>query len=347
MVYDQPFYFYLLLALPIMVGAYLFYRVWKSRKQNHFARAENLRLLSPNRSLYKGILKFSLQILGIACLILALVNPKIGTKLETVKREGIDIVFAVDVSKSMLAEDIAPNRLEKAKRLVSEIINDLASDRVGIIAYAGQAYPQLPITTDYGAAKMFLQSMNTDMLSSQGTAIEAALELANTFFNDEDQTNRVLFILSDGEDHSGKVPVERIKLARENNIRIFTIGVGKTKGSPIPLKSRGVTESYKKDQQGEVVLSKLNEEVMIELAQLGGGRYLPGLDTEEVVEQIQEELAQMDKKEFEAKEFAEYQDQFQWFLGAGFLLLFLDVFVLDRKTEWLRKLNLFNDKRHV
>ena len=347
MVYDQPFYFYLLFALPIMVGVYLFYHVWKSRKQSRFARPENLRLLAPDRSFFKGPLKFILQLLGIACLILALVNPKIGTKLETVKREGVDIVFAVDVSKSMLAEDIAPNRLEKSKRLVSEIINDLASDRVGIIAYAGQAYPQLPITTDYGAAKMFLQSMNTDMLSSQGTAIEAALELATTFFNDEDQTNRVLFILSDGEDHSGKVPVERIKLARENNIRIFTIGVGKTKGAPIPIKSRGVTESYKKDQQGEVVLSRLNEEVMIELAQLGGGRYLPGLDTEEVVEQIQEELAQMDKKEFEAKEFAEYQDQFQWFLGAGFLFLFLDIFVLDRKTEWLRKLNLFNDKRHA
>ena len=347
MVYDQPFYFYLLFALPFMVGVYLFYNVWKSRKQSRFARPENLRLLAPDRSFFKGPVKFILQLLGMACLILALVNPKIGTRLETVKREGVDIVFAVDVSKSMLAEDIAPNRLEKSKRLVSEIINDLASDRVGIIAYAGQAYPQLPITTDYGAAKMFLQSMNTDMLSSQGTAIEAALELATTFFNDEDQTNRVLFILSDGEDHSGKVPVDRIKLARENNIRIFTIGVGKTKGAPIPIKSRGVTESYKKDQQGEVVLSKLNEEVMIELAQLGGGRYLPGLDTEEVVEQIQEELAQMDKKEFEAKEFAEYQDQFQWFLGAGFLFLFLDIFVLDRKTEWLRKLNLFNDKRHA
>lgn len=347
MVYDQPLYFYLLVALPIMVGLYIVYAIWKNKKQDRFARPENLKFLAPNRSSFKSPFKFILQLLGIACLILALVNPKIGTKLETVKREGVDIVFALDVSKSMLAEDIAPNRLEKAKRLVSEIINDLASDRVGIIAYAGQAYPQLPITTDYGAAKMFLTSMNTDMLSSQGTAIEAALELANTYYNDEDQTNRVLFILSDGEDHSGKVPVERIELARENNIRIFTIGIGKTKGSPIPIKSRGVTESYKKDSEGEVVLSKLNEEVLIELAQLGGGRYLPGIDTEEVVEQIQEELAQMDKKEFEAKEFAEYQDQFQWFLGAGFLFLFLDVLVLDRKTEWLRKLNLFNDSRHA
>jgi Ca-activated chloride channel family protein len=277
-------------------------------------------------------------------LVLGLVNPKIGTKLETVKREGVDIVFAIDVSKSMLAEDIAPNRLEKAKRLVSEIINQLASDRIGIIAYAGQAFPQLPITTDYGAAKMFLQSMNTDMLSSQGTAINEAIELASTYFDDEEQTNRVLFIVSDGEDHSEGSTIDAVELAVEEGIRIFTIGVGKTKGSPIPIKRNGIVESLKKDSQGEVVITKLNEDILEEIADEGNGEYVNGSNTEDAVDFIKEQLNQMDKKEFEAKQFAEYKDQFQWFLGIGLLFLFLEVFLLDRKTQWLKKMNLFNEK---
>jgi len=282
-------------------------------------------------------------LLGITFLTLGLVNPKIGTKLETVKREGVDIVFAVDVSKSMLAEDIAPNRLEKAKRLVSEIINQLASDRIGIIAYAGQAFPQLPITTDYGAAKMFLQHMNTDMLTSQGTSINEAIELASTYYDDEDQTNRVLFIISDGEDHSEGTTMKAVDEAIEVGIQIYTIGVGKSKGAPIPIKRNGVVESLKKDRQGEVVITKLNEDVLQDIANEGNGEYIEGTNTGDAVEQIKDILIQMDKTEFEAKQFAEYKDQFQWFLGAGLLFLFLDVFILDKKTKWLKKLNLFNE----
>ncbi|MEQ9581426.1 MAG: VWA domain-containing protein, partial [Arenibacter sp.] len=199
---DEKSYLYLLSIIPVMVVLFVFLQIWKKRTQKKFADLSLLKRLTPDRSNFKSTLKLIFILLGIASLTMALVNPKIGTKLETVKREGVDIVFAVDVSKSMLAEDIAPNRLEKAKRLVSEIINQLASDRIGIIAYAGQAFPQLPITTDYGAAKMFLQNMNTDMLSSQGTAIDQAIELASTYYDDEEQTNRVLFIISDGEDHS-------------------------------------------------------------------------------------------------------------------------------------------------
>ena len=283
--------------------------------------------------------------MGLAFLTLGLVNPKIGTKLETVKREGVDIVFAIDVSKSMLAEDIAPNRLEKTKRLVSEIINQLASDRIGIIAYAGQAFPQLPITTDYGAAKMFLQSMNTDMLTSQGTAIDQAIELATTYYNDSEQTNRVLFIISDGEDHSGDSTLDAVEKATEEGIRIFTIGVGKTKGAPIPIKRNGVVESLKKNNQGETVITKLDESFLKEIADEGNGEYINGSNTEEAVAFIKEQLLQMDKKEFEAKQFAEFKDQFQWFLGIGLLFLFLDVFTLEKKTTWLRKLNLFNEKK--
>ncbi len=316
----------------------------EKRTQKKFADSLLLKRLTPNRSYYKGTLKLILFLLGLSGLILGLVNPKIGTKLETVKREGVDIVFAVDVSKSMLAEDIAPNRLEKAKRLVSEIINQLASDRIGIIAYAGQAYPQLPITTDYGAAKMFLQGMNTDMLTSQGTAINEAIELATTFYDDEEQTNKVLFIISDGEDHSEGSTLNAVEDAVDAGIQIYTIGVGKPKGAPIPLKRNGILESLKKDAQGEVVITKLNQEVLIDISDEGNGKYIDGSNTEEAVELIKEELLQMDKKEFEAKQFAEYKDQFQWFLGAALLFLFLEIFILDRKTQWLKKLNLFNEK---
>lgn len=343
---DEKMYFYLLFIIPVIVVLFLLVVIWKKRTQKKFAHTNLLKRLTPDKSYNKGALKLIVFILGLSLLIIGLVNPKIGTKLETVKREGVDIVFAVDVSKSMLAEDIAPNRLEKAKRLVSEIINQLASDRVGIIAYAGQAYPQLPITTDYGAAKMFLQSMNTDMLTSQGTAIDQAIELASTYYDDEEQTNRVLFIISDGEDHSEGTTIDVVEDAVDEGIRIYTIGVGKQKGAPIPIKRNGILESLKKDNQGETVITRLNENILIDIANEGNGQYIDGSNTDTAVDLIKEELLQMDKKEFEAKQFAEYKDQFQWFIGAALLLLFLDIFILDRKTKWLKKLNLFNEKRN-
>ena len=342
--FDEKFYFYLMALIPVLLLIYVVHQIWKRRTQKRFADPALLRKLAPDRSLFKPQLKLILFLMALAFLTLGLVNPKMGTKLETVKREGVDIVFAVDVSKSMLAEDIAPNRLEKGKRIVSEIINELASDRVGIIAYAGQAYPQLPITTDYGAAKMFLQSLNTDMLTSQGTAINEAIKLASTYYNDEEQTNRVLLIISDGEDHSEGAVLDAVDLATEQGIKIYTIGIGQLKGAPIPIKRNGVLETLKKNSEGEVVITRLNEEVLAEIASDGNGAYINGENTAEVVELIKETLDQMDKKEFEAKQFAEFKDQFQWFLGIALLLLFLDIFVLERKTAWLRRLDLFNEK---
>ncbi len=342
---DEKVYFYLLGLIPVLLLMYLFHQWWRRRTRRKFADPALLRQLAPNRSRFKPQIKVALFLMALVLLVLGLVNPKMGTRLETVKRQGVDIVFAVDVSKSMLAEDIAPNRLEKAKRLVSEIINGLGSDRVGIIAYAGQAYPQLPITTDYGAAKMFLQSMNTDMLSSQGTAINEAIELAATFYDDEQQTNRVLFIISDGEDHSEGAVADAVELAADAGIRIYTIGVGQEKGAPIPIKRNGVLETLKKDADGEVVITKLNEEILSEIASEGNGQYINGENTAEAVAAIEETLQQMDKMEFEAKQFAEFKDQFQWFLGAALLLLFMDILVLDRKTAWLKKLDLFNEEK--
>ena len=275
---------------------------------------------------------------------MALANPKMGTKLKTVKREGVDIVFAIDVSKSMDAEDIAPSRIEKSKQLVSQILNNLGSDRVGIIAYAGGAYPQLPITTDYSAARMFLQALNTDMISSQGTAIGDAIELATTYYDDKQQTNRVLFIISDGEDHEGNVE-EITEQAAEMGIRIFTIGVGTEKGGPIPIKRNGVVQNYKKDNQGETVITKLNSQTLKEIADAAEGSYIQGNVTSEVVDEVTEELQNIEKTEFEAKQFADFKSHFQLFLGIALALLFLDIFVLERSTAWLRKLNLFNERK--
>jgi len=339
---EEKIWFWLLLVIPVIIVLFLLLQFWKRYVQNKFISKQSLKKLSPNKSLFKPLLKIVVLCLAFASLIIALVNPKIGTKLETVKREGVDIVFAIDVSKSMLAEDIAPNRLEKSKQLVTQIINNLASDRVGIIAYAAKAFPQLPITTDYAAAKMFLQSMNTDMLSSQGTAIDEAIQLARTYYDDDEQTNRVLIIISDGEDHNN-LASNVAEEANEEGIRIFTIGVGKTEGGPIPIKRNGIVLNYKKDNQGETVITRLNEETLINIAAEANGSYINGTNTNQVVEEIRDILNKMDKKEFEAKQFAEHKDQFQWFLGLGLFFLFLDIFLLERKTAWLNRLNLFNE----
>jgi len=341
---DETIYFYAFALLPILWVGFLWMNNWKKKTQANFASSKILDALSSNRSSFKPLLKLLVISLGFSCFIIALVNPKIGTQLETVKREGVDIVFAIDVSKSMLAEDIAPNRLEKAKRLVSALLNDLASDRVGIIAYAAQAVPQLPITTDYGAAKMFLQALNTDMLSSQGTAIDAAIELTSTYFDDEEQTNRVVFILSDGEDHAEDGTIDAAQQASALGIKIFTLGVGTEKGAPIPIKRNGVVESYKKDENAEVVITKRNPTVLESIASTTEAAYIDGNDTQAVLSFVREALKQMEKKEFEAKKFVSYKDRFQPFLIAGFLLFLIDILLLETRTKWVARLNLFNEK---
>lgn len=339
---DEKIWFWTLLVIPVIILLFIGLQVWRRSAQKKFADSNLLKRLSPNQSLFKSVLKVLVLCGAFACLSLALVNPKIGTKLETVRSQGVDIVFAVDVSKSMLAEDIAPNRLEKSKQLVTQIINSLASDRVGIIAYAGKAFPQLPITTDYASAKMFLQNMNTDMLSSQGTAISEAIELAKTYYDDEEQTNRVLIIISDGEDHGGEA-VDVAEEANEQGITILSVGVGDVKGGPIPIKRNGVILNYKKDNDGETVITRLDETTLKEIAKETNGIYVNGRNTNEVVEAIKNVLDKMDKKEFESKQIADFKDQFQWFLGLAILLIFIDIFFLERKTEWLKKLNLFNE----
>lgn len=340
---EQPIYFYVLFAIPVAVVLFLLIFFWKRTVQKRFIDRELLNKLSPNRSTFKSIFKLLVLCLAFACISFALVNPKVGTKLETVKREGVDIVFALDVSKSMLVEDIAPNRLDKSKQIITQIINNLAGDRVGIIGYAGSAFPQVPITTDFSAAKLFLGNMNTDMVSSQGTAITEAIELAQTFYDDEGQTNRVLFLISDGEDHEGNTS-KIAEEAHKEGIRIFPIGIGTVEGGPIPIKHNGVLQHYLRDRNNEQVISRLGEETLKEIAQITNGEYLDGRNTSDVVNRVKTILNAMDKQEFEAKQFTDFKDQFQWFLAGALFLLLLDIFLLERKTAWLEKLNLFNEK---
>ncbi|MFV8351465.1 VWA domain-containing protein [Flavobacterium sp. XS2P14] len=340
---DEKKYLYLLFILPLLVLLFLYNLYWKRKKQREFGDLEMVKKLSPESSVFKPVLKLGVLLLALTGLILALVNPKIGTKMETVKREGIDIVFAVDVSKSMLAEDVAPNRLDKSKQIVSQIINQLGSDRIGIVAYAGNAFPVLPITTDYSVAKMFLQSMNTDMVSSVGTSLNEAIKLSSTYYDDK-KTSKLLIMISDGEDHSEGAQ-EAAEEANKLGIKIITIGVGTEKGGTIPLKKNGVVEGFKKDNNNEVVITKLNQESLQTIAKATKGGYVNGNNTKEVVEYIKNALNNIQKTEFEATEMADFQSQFQWFLGFAFVFLFLDIFLLERKTSWVNKLNLFNEKK--
>jgi Ca-activated chloride channel family protein len=318
-------------------------RAWKLKTQNLFFSKANLERLSPDISNIKPALKSFIVLIGITMLIIALINPKIGTKIETFQRLGVDIVFAVDVSKSMLAEDIAPSRMEKSKQLVSQVINNLGGDRIGIVAYAGKAFPQLPLTTDYSSAKMFLQNMNTDMLSSQGTAINEAIRLSSTYFDQDQSTERLLFIVSDGEDHND-LSFDMAEIAAKNNITIYSIGVGTEKGVPIPIKKNGVVMSYKKDFNNEVVITKLNKNYLQNISQKTGGKYINGAITEDVIQEVVDILENTEKKEFDTQKFSEFEDQFQWFILIGFLFVFIDIFMRDGKTIWLKNLNLFNEK---
>jgi len=341
---EEPTYFIFFTVIPGLLLLFIAALWWKKRKQRKFADKELLDRLSPERSTFKSVLKIIMVSLGLALLVIALVNPKMGTKLETVKRQGVDIVFALDVSKSMLAEDIAPSRLEKAKQIITRIIDKLGSDRIGIIIYAGNSYPLLPITTDHAAAKMFLQNAHPDMVSSQGTAINEAIERAITYFDNDEQTNRFLFIVSDGEDHEENTK-SLASQAKKEGIKVYTVGVGTEKGAPIPLRSGGEVYGYKKDNKGEVVITKMMDNVLKEISSEGNGKYINGNRTQETIDIVEDLLVKAEKSEFESKQFSDYKDQFQWFIGFGLLFLIFDMLLLEKKTKWVQKLNLFNESK--
>ena len=340
--FDNPNFLYLTLIIPFLILINFLYMSWRKKIQDSYSDSELLEIISPNRSNFKLNLKLILECLAILLLSIGLANPKIGTELNSINREGVDIVFAIDVSKSMLAEDVAPNRLLRSKRIISEIINSLNSDRVGIVAYASQAIPQVPLTTDFASVKNFLQIIDTDMLSSQGTSIDSALNLSANFFDQNSETNRVLILLSDGEDHDD-IPESLINLIIENNINLISIGVGQDSGSTIPIKVNGRIDSYKKDSNGEVVITKRNSEILNKIANSSGGEYIDGNITEEALENVKVKLDKIDKSEFETSQFVEYKQQFQIFILLALLFIIVDIFIFQTKTKWIQNLNLFNE----
>ena len=342
--FDNPSYLYLTLIIPIVIIINWFYMAWRNKIQKYFSNNKLLDQISPNRSNFKLNLKLVLELFVILFLCIALANPKIGTELKSINREGVDIVFAIDVSKSMLAEDVAPNRLTRSKRIISEIINSLSSDRVGIVAYAAQAIPQVPLTTDFASVKNFLQIIDTDMLSSQGTSIDSALNLSVNFFDQNSDTNRVLILISDGEDHDD-IPDSIIKLISENNINLITIGIGQEAGTTIPIKIDGTVDSYKKDINGDVVITKRNSGFLLKIASSSKGEYIDGNSTEDALELVKTKLDKIDKSEFESSEFVEYKQQFQIFILLSLLFIISDIFIFQTKTKWIQHLNLFNENK--
>ena len=336
----NPQYQYLI-VLPVLVWvAYVVYRSWRKKKQDELADSVLFNQINPNRSKRKTVIKLVLRFLGLTFLVIALVNPKIGTRIETVTRKGVDVVFAIDVSKSMLAEDVSPSRILKAKQILSKAIDELVNDRIGIIVYAGKAYAQLPLTTDYTAAKMFLRTIDTDMVPTQGTDIGNAVEMALSYFESGKEQNRVLFILSDGESHE-EGALEASELASENGILIHAIGLGTLEGGPIPIKRNGVIKGYKKDNQDKVVVTKMDPEMLQQLAVSTEGSFMDGTNTKETIEFIKTSLAKMEQVESETEMYTDYEDQFQWFLALALFFFMLDFIVPNRKTLWLRKIKLF------
>ena len=342
---EEPIYFYFLAVIPAVIVVFLLVFFWKKKTQKKFSNSSLLVQLAPNTSTFKSVLKLTFLLIGLSLLIVSLTNPKMGTKIKTVKREGVDVVFALDVSKSMLAEDIAPNRLEKSKQIISKIIDKLGSDRVGIIIYAGNAYPLLPITTDHAAAKMFLQNASPDLVSSQGTAINEALNLAKTYYNNDEQTNRFLIIISDGEDHQEETKQIAQNISNEG-IKVYTIGIGTENGGPIPMKINGSLIGYKKDNKGKTVITKRISKVLQDIADASDGNYIDGNKTETPVKELASIIGNAKKSEFETKQFSDYKDQFQWFIGIGLLFLIIDGFFFEKKTKWLSKVDLFDEEKN-
>ena len=273
---------------------------------------------------------------------IGIANPQIGTKLEEVKREGIDLMIALDVSNSMKAEDLSPNRLERAKRALLQLVEDLHSDRIGIIVFAGQAYTQLPITTDYAAAKLFLNMVDTDVVPTQGTAIGAAIELAEESFNYEEGGNKALIIVTDGENHEDDA-IEAARDASSKGIKVFTVGMGTPMGAPIPIFRGGRQTGFRQDQNGNTVVSSLNEEMLREIAGVGDGIYVRATNSNVGFERILDQLSGLEKQEFESQVYTDYEDRFQFFIGISFLFFSLFLVLNEKKGKWVEKIKMIEE----
>ncbi len=343
--FAHPEYLYTLIIIPVILLSFLLMQDWKKRVRRKIGEQVLMDKLSSGYSTSKPILKIVLALLGLTFLIIACANPQLGTRLEEVKREGVDIIIALDVSNSMKAEDIRPNRLERSKQAISRLIDKLQNDRIGMIVFAGKAYVQLPITTDYAAAKLFLSTIETDLVPTQGTCIGCAIDLAEESFVGNENKHKALVIITDGENHEEDA-VESAKKANEKGIIIHTIGMGSIDGAPIPLYSNGRQIDFQKDNNGSTVITKLESLTLQQIAAEGKGVFVRATNSDDGLSTILGQINKMEKKSFGTKQFTGFEDRFQYFLAAGLFLLLLEFSISERRSKFIQRLNLFKVEKN-
>ncbi|MBT3570767.1 MAG: VWA domain-containing protein [Flavobacteriales bacterium] len=341
--YEHIEYLNFLFGIPVLIIAMLLYSKWKATALALFGDSRLIKELMHSFSKRRTQIKNILTILIFILLIIGIANPQVGTKMEEVKREGVDLMIAIDLSNSMMAEDIKPNRLERAKLAISRLIDKLEGDRIGLIVFAGEAYVQLPITTDYSAAKLFLSTVSTNIVPTQGTEIAKAIDLSIQSFDMENAQNKAIIIITDGESHDEKA-IESSEQANELGIFVHTLGMGLSKGGPIPIYNKyGNRTDYRKDRDGNTIISKLNEQLLQQIASAGKGTYVRANNSKAGLSTLFAEINKMEKKEIGTMVFTEYKDRFQLFIGLALLLLLTDLILLGRKNKWSNRINFYKD----
>ncbi len=349
MQFENSTYLYLLFLLPAVVVLFYFYVSWRNGAIKKLGDEHLINRLMQQNSLKRKWIKISLLVLTLAFFTIGLANLRMGSKKQKISGESAEVIICFDVSNSMLATDVKPDRLEQAKLTTSQLIDKLSSNKIGLIVFAGQSYVQMPLTRDSRAALMYLNTINTGMVSSQGTEIGKAIETALVEFESGGEGNskkgKAIIIITDGESHDENA-IEMAKKAADKNIKIITLGVGTITGGPIPLKKGTNSDGFKKDKQGNIVLTKLNEQMMQNLAAESGGLYMNVSEGRKVVQKVYDEIDALDKTKDDSFEFSEYANHFQIFLGIGLLLMTLEFFLSDRKPKWLEKINLFDTEKN-
>ncbi len=328
---------YLLYLVPLII-ALIWYSVRNQKKLlEKFANKKLHNILFPLKSRFKIFIKSGLIITSIILLIISLANPQIGSKIEEVKQVGIDVYILLDVSLSMQAQDIKPSRLEKAKHEIAKLINKLHGDRIGLIVFSGKAFIQFPLTTDYSAANLFLSAVSVKSVPQPGTAIGPAIKLALNSFKKDEETQKAIVIITDGENHEGELN-SVVEEANNLGVKIYAIGLGSPQGVPIPVYNKaGKQIGYKKDRNGNTVLTKLDEATLQEITSKGNGEYYKGSNTENELEMVYNDLAKLQGSEYGATKITEYEDRYYYFLIPAVILLFLELFVNDKKSKWFKK----------
>ena len=335
--FSDPDFLYLLILPLLFFGLFLLLNRRDQKQLRKYGNPQLLKALMPEVSTARRWLHVLLQLTALLVGVFMVAGPQFGSKLEKQKRQGAEVIVALDVSNSMMAEDLIPNRLEKSKQTLSRLIDQLANDKIGLIVFAGEAYTQLPITADYISAKMFLNTISTELVPTQGTAIGSAIQLALRSFGLDQEAERAIVVITDGENHEDDA-VLQAQEAQKLGIKIHVIGMGSLKGAPIP---QGLNNDYHKDKEGNVVITKLNEEMCQQIALAGGGVYVRADNTNTALRVLNKELDSMKKSDIETTVYAEYDEQFQALAWIVLLLLFVDMFILDKKNPALRRLKLF------